>query len=86
MVRAMAAWWASMSSTSRCPESANASPSRNRCSGGFPEPMSRIPEAAIRRLLGSWSYLTDFIAMSSPNHLACSWASEWQPTLMSRAV
>ena len=23
--------------------------------------------------------------MSSPNHLACSWASEWHPTLISRA-
>ena len=45
-----------------------------------------MPVAAIRRLLGSWSYLIDFKAMSSPNHLACSWASEWQPTLISSAV
>jgi hypothetical protein len=34
----------------------------------------------------SWSYLPDFSAMSSPNHFACSWASERQPTLTSRAV
>ena len=53
---------------------------------GCPEPRNRIPVAAIRRLLGSWSYLIDFRAMSSPNHLACSWASEWQPTLTSSAV
>ena len=30
---------------------------------------------------GSYSYLIDLSAMSSPNHLACSWASVWQPTL-----
>ena len=30
------------------------------------------PVAAMRRLLGSWSYLIDFRAMSSPNHFACS--------------
>jgi hypothetical protein len=33
----------------------------------------------------SWSYF-DFIAMSSPNHFACSCASEWQPTLIRSAV
>ena len=32
------------------------------------------------------SYLAAFSAMSSPNHFACSWASVWQPTLMSSAV
>ena len=44
------------------------------------------PVAAARRLRGSWSYLIDFSAMSSPNHFACSWASVWQPTLTSSAV
>ena len=39
-----------------------------------------------RTLNGSWSYFVAFRAMSSPNHFACSWASEWQPTLTSRAV
>ena len=42
--------------------------------------------AAARGLVGSWSYLPDFSAMSSPNNLACSWASVWQPTLTSSAV
>ena len=42
-VRAMAAWWAIMPSTSRCPESANARPSRKRCSGGCPEPRAACP-------------------------------------------
>jgi hypothetical protein len=45
-----------------------------------------MPAKPMAKLLGSWSYLIDLIAMSSPNHFACSWASEWQPTLMSRAV
>ena len=31
--------------------------------------------ATMPRLLGSWSYLTDFRARSSPNHFACSCAS-----------
>ena len=30
------AWWAIMPSTSRCPDSANSSPTRKRCSGGLP--------------------------------------------------
>ena len=46
----------------------------------------RIPATAPRTLLSSWSYLVAFSAMSSPNHFACSWASEWQPTLISSAV
>ena len=54
---------------------------------GCPEPISRSarprPSAGCR---SSWSYLPDFSAMSSPNHFACSWASEWQPTLTSSAV
>ena len=75
-VRAIAAWWAIMPSTSRWPESANSSPTRKRCSGGWPEPSSRMPAAASRRLRGSWSYLPDFSAMSSPNHFACSCASD----------
>ena len=60
-----------------------------------PEPVQRwVPAAdqaacvatAPRRLPNSWSYLPDFSAMSSPNHLACSWASAWHPTLTSSAV
>ncbi len=43
-------------------------------------------DVTMRRLRGSWSNLADLSAMSSPNHLACSWASEWQPTLISSAV
>ena len=53
---------------------------------GCPEPSSRTPAAAARTLRNSWSYLSDFSAMSSPNHFACSCASEWQPTLTSSAV
>ena len=85
--RAIAAWCAIMPSTSRWPESANSRPSRKRCSGGCPaprQPHARV--AAMRRLRGSWSYLIDFSAMSSPNHFACSCASVWQPTLTSSAV
>ena len=82
-VRAIAAWWAIMSSTSRCPESANSSPTRKRCSGGLPAPMTPHRRRGCRAgSCGSWSYLTDFSAMSSPNHLACSCASVWQPTLI----
>ena len=47
---------------------------------------SAVPTRADRMLLSSWSYLPAFMAMSSPNHFACSCASEWQPTLMSSAV
>ena len=36
----------------------------------------RLLLEASSRLLGSWSYLIDLTAISSPNHLACSWASE----------
>ena len=74
--RAIAAWWTIMSATSRWPERANSSPTRNRCSGALPAPSRRIPAAAARRLRNSWSYLPDFSAMSSPNHFACSCASE----------
>ena len=50
-----------------------------------PEPVQRraarrraaaCAAATSRTLRNSWSYLPDFSAMSSPNHLACSWASE----------
>ena len=34
------------------------------------------PARADRMLLSSWSYLPAFMAMSSPNHFACSCASE----------
>ena len=37
-----------------------------------PAPTIPTPAATAARLPGSWSYLPDFIAMSSPNHLACS--------------
>jgi hypothetical protein len=77
---------ATMSSTSRWPENANSSPTRKRCSGGRPAPIWRMPAAAARRLPSWWSYLPAFSAMSSPNHLACSCASVWQPTLTSSAV
>ena len=45
--RATAVWWTIMSSTSWRPESANSSPTRKRCNGGFPDPIRRI--AASRR-------------------------------------
>ena len=44
------AWWAIMSSTSRWPESANSSPSRKRCSGGWPAPS--MPHARPRPRAG----------------------------------
>ena len=55
-------------------------------SGGLPAPIRRRPATAARRLWRSWSYLSAFSAMSSPIHLACSWASVWQPTFTSSAV
>ncbi len=84
--RAISAWWSSIPSTSRWPETANSIPIRNRCSNGWPAPMVRRPVAAARTPRSGWVYLVDFNAMSSPNHLACSCASVWQPTLMSSAV
>ena len=81
--RAISAWWVIMSSTSRRPETANSSPTRRRCSGGRPDPRSRSVESAPR---APSSYLPALSAMSSPNHLACSYASVWQPTLISSAV
>ena len=83
--RASSAWWLIMSSTSRRPETANSSPIRNRCSGGFPAPSSRsVARAAQAAQLVV--VLAGLSAMSSPNHFACSWASVWQPTLTSSAV
>ena len=46
----------------------------------------RMLAAAIARVPGPCSYLIALSAMSSPNHLACSWASVWQPTPTSSAV
>ena len=62
-------------------------PTRKRCSGGLPDPIMRrgrrrASEAAHAR----GRTCRTLSAMSSPNHLACSWASEWQPTLTSSAV
>ncbi len=43
--------------------------------------------AAVPRTLGwLYSYFVCLSAKSSPNHLACSWASVWQPTFTSSAV
>ena len=83
----MAAWWAIMSSTSRWPEMHELEPEPEavqRRVAGAEQPHARRRSCA--GCVGSWSYLIDFSAMSSPNHLACSWASEWQPTLISSAV
>ena len=74
--RAMRACSLTMPSRSRCPASMNSSATRNRCNGGLPDPTSRNAAAAPRALPNSWSYFPDFSAMSSPNHFACSWASE----------
>ena len=55
---------------------------RKRCSGGLPgarASASRRDRAAQAAQLVV--VLDDFSAMSSPNHFACSCASEWQPTL-----
>ena len=43
---------------------------------GCPRPTSRIAASRRARCPGSWSYLPDLSAMSSPNHFACSCASE----------
>ena len=86
-VRAMAAWWAIMPSTSRWPDERELEPepeAMQRRMPGAEQPQAGDAPAAGSG--GSWSYLSDFSAMSSPNHLACSWASEWQPTLTSSAV
>ena len=85
--RAIAAWCSIIPSTSRWPESANSSAdaeavqrrvARSRAAACSPPPSAGCAS--------SWSYLTDFSAMSSPNHFACSCASVWQPTLISSAV
>ena len=75
-LRARLACWEIIPSTSRCPEKANSSPTRNRCSGGLPAPISRMLASAPRTLGNSYRYLPDFMAISSPNHFACSCASE----------
>ena len=74
-VRARLACWAIIPSSSRRPETANSSPTRNRCSGGLPAPTSRMVASVARMLPSSCVYLPDFSAMSSPNHFACSCAS-----------
>ena len=48
---------------------------------GLPAP-TRRSIAAAPASPGACVYLPDFSAMSSPNHFACSCASEWQPTLI----
>ena len=68
----IAACWLIMSATSRWPESANSSATRNRCDPAWPDPSRRIPADAARTLWNSWSYFPAFSAMSSPNHFACS--------------
>ena len=75
-VRASLACWEIIPSSSRCPEKANSSPTRNRCSGGLPAPTSRMVASTPRTLPSSWAYLPDLSVMSSPNHFACSCASE----------
>jgi len=82
--RASAACWAIMPSSSRCPTGrtpADAKSMQRR----FPDPTRRKVAAAARAPRISCSYLPDFRAMSSPNHFACSWASEWQPTFTNNA-
>ena len=51
-----------------------------------PRPAGARGDTTARRLRASWPYFVAFSAMSSPNHFACSCASEWQPTLTSSAV
>ena len=75
-----------MPSRSRTPDTANSSPTLNRPSSDCPRPTSRSIPTAPATLRSGWSYLRDFIAMSSPNHFACSCASEWQPTFTSNEV
>ena len=69
------ACWEIIPSSWRCPEKANSSPTRNRCSGGLPAPTRRMVASAPRTLPSSWAYFPDLSAMSSPNHFACSCAS-----------
>ncbi|HUK98920.1 MAG TPA: hypothetical protein VLV46_14805 [Gaiellaceae bacterium] len=52
----------------------------------MPLPIRRTAADAARSGRSQFSYLPDFNAMSSPNHFACSYASEWQPTLIGKAV
>ena len=65
---------------------AKSNATRTRCRGVPPDPSSRTIAATSAALPGSWSYLVDFMAMSSPNQCACSYASVWHPTLTSSAV
>lgn len=71
-LRASRACCAIIPSTSRWPEMANSSPTRNLSSGELPVPISRSMDSTPRTLRISWSYFPAFIAMSSPNHFACS--------------
>jgi hypothetical protein len=72
----MRAWPAIIPSSSLRPETAKSNATRTRCAGVPPEPSMRSMAAMSRALKGSYSYFVAFIAMSSPNHRACSWASE----------
>src|SRR5207248_2258861 len=73
-------------SRSLCPESKNSRPTRSRCTGWCPDPRRRSVDRVPATLRMSWSNFVALQEMSSPNHLACSWASVWQPTLTSSAV
>ena len=63
-------------------QTANSTPIRNRRSERVARAEPANAATAPRAPCNSWSYLVAFKAMSSPNHLACSCASVWQPTLI----
>lgn len=67
------------------PETAKSSATRTRCNGVPPLPSSRSIAAVCATPNGSYAYFAAFIAMSSPNQRACSWASVWQPMFTSNA-
>lgn len=66
-----------MLKAARRPPPRNATLSRARSSSGFPAPrwLSKIPIPPP----SAWN-ASAFSEMSSPNHLACSYASVWHPT------